>query len=153
MMNRRSDEKSRRVRFELAACTLAGLFGAPGAWLLQVMLAETISAQSCYGVSAPRRLPALMHLMAWLDGISVSALAVAAVCAAVAAWGFIQVSRMKRLLSSDSSVETIHGMDASEISRKRFLALCSTLVGGGFVLGLLFTLSVEFFLHGCSEWH
>lgn len=159
-------DRSRRRR--LALCAIAGLFGAPGAWLLQVMLSETLAARACYGASAPYATPAVGQMTAWLWSIAALALAIAVTCAVLAAHGlrFLTASleRFESASRDDARDDPMYGRlehrdvawpsgQVQVIRRKRFLALCSTLIGCGFVVGLLFTVPVQFFLNTCSQWH
>jgi len=140
----------------LAFCAAAGFFFAPGAWLLQVIVSETLSAQACDAGSVPRVRPVYPHLHAWLYGTSIAAIAVAAVCGALAVHGFVFLARKQKAMEAQGA-----GGDASEtpsraleeVSRKRFVALCSALIGCGFVVGLVFTVLAEVFLGSCSQWH
>ena len=134
----------------------AGFFFAPGAWLLQVMVSETISAQACSAGSIPRVKPVFPNLDGWLYGTSISAFAVAAICAALAVYGFVFLRRkQKQLKEQRSDVESSEEPSRAEeeVVRKRFLALCSALIGCGFVVGLVFTVLAEVFFQSCSQWH
>ncbi|WP_244817871.1 hypothetical protein [Caballeronia sp. Lep1P3] len=141
-----------REQRHLALCAGAGFFLAPGAWLLQVMISETLSAQACDAGSIHRARPVYPHLHAWLYGTSIAAIAIAVVCAALAVYGFVLLDRKhKELKAEGSSEKPSRGQE--EVSRKRFVALCSALIGCGFVVGLVFTVLAEVFLETCSQWH
>ncbi|MDR5769692.1 hypothetical protein [Caballeronia sp. LZ028] len=140
----------------LGLCASAGFFFAPGAWLLQVMISETISAQACSAGSIPRVKPAFPNLVGWLYGTSIAAFAVAAICAALAVYGFVFLRhKQKRVKERSSDAETSEkpSRDQEQVSRKRFVALCSALIGCGFVVGLVFTVLAEMFFQSCSQWH
>ncbi|MFM0053204.1 hypothetical protein [Caballeronia grimmiae] len=139
-----------------AVCAAAGFFLAPGAWLLQVIVSETLSAQACDAGSVPRVRPIYPHLHAWLYGTSIAAIAIAAVCAALALHGFVFLARKQSAIkacSAGGDTSETPSRALEEVSRKRFLALCSALIGCGFVVGLVFTVLAEVFLTSCSQWH
>ncbi|EKS71972.1 MULTISPECIES: hypothetical protein [Caballeronia] len=152
-------EKSALTRSEkrrVGLCASAGFFFAPGAWLLQVMVSETISAQACSAGSIPRVTPVFPNLDGWLYGTSIAAFAVAAICAALAVYGYVLLGRKQKQVKEErsdvaSSAELSRAEE--EVSRKRFVALCSALIGCGFVLGLMFTVLAEVFFQSCSQWH
>ncbi|SAL51573.1 hypothetical protein AWB70_04217 [Caballeronia cordobensis] len=153
------EEKSALTQSEkrrLGLCAGAGFFFAPGAWLLQVMVSETISAQACSAGSIPRVKPVYPNLDGWLYGTSIAAFAVAAICAALAVYGFVFLTRKQKQLNEErSNIESSEKPSRAdeEVSRKRFLALCSALIGCGFVVGLVFTVLAEMFFQSCSQWH
>jgi len=147
--DRNSGILTNRQKLFLALSAMAGLFGAPGAWLLQVMVSETLAAQACDGPTRGARFGAL-HADAWVIAISIGAISVAVLCAAFAICGFVVLGRRQNQLKTsraDSSAA------AAELRRKRFIALCSMEIGCGFVVGLAFTTLVRFFLDSCSAWH
>jgi hypothetical protein len=145
-----------REKRRLVLCACAGFFLAPGAWLLQVMISETISAQACYAESIRRAKPVFAHFHAWLYGTSIAAVIVSIVCAGLAVYGFRFLQRkqkqMRALSNSDGSAEK-PSREEEEVSRKRFIALCSALIGCLFVLALVFTILAEVFLDSCTPWH
>lgn len=140
----------------LAWCAGAGFFLSPGAWLLQVIVSETISAQTCDAVTTPLSAPGVSYLHVWLYGASIAALMISIVCAALATYGFLLLQRrqerIKERRKNDVSREQSSQAE-DEIGRKRFIALCSALIGCGFVVGLVFTILAEVFLVSCSQWH
>ncbi|MDR5763061.1 MULTISPECIES: hypothetical protein [unclassified Caballeronia] len=142
-------------RRRLGVCAGVGFFLSPGAWLLQVIVSETVSAQTC-DATTPLNSPGVSHLYGWLYGTSIAALAIAVVCAALSLYGFLFLqnrhARIKARNGDDKSREA-PPREEEEISRKRFIALCSTLVGCGFVVAILFTILAEVFLVSCSQWH
>ncbi|WP_250511582.1 hypothetical protein [Caballeronia sp. GACF4] len=133
----------------------AGFFLSPGAWLLQVIVSETVSAQTC-DATTPLNSPGVAHLHVWLYTTSIVALAVAVLCAVLAIYGFVFLQK-RHAPNEDRN----HGGESreppppekEEISRKRFIALCSTLVGCGFVVAVLFTILADVFIVSCSQWH
>ncbi|CAL8480583.1 hypothetical protein [Caballeronia sp. S22] len=134
----------------------AGFFISPGAWLLQVIVSETVSAQTCDATTTPLRSPGVSHMHAWLYATSALALGISIVCAALSTYGFALLrARHKRIREQGGPHELNEQppREHEEISRKRFIALCSTLIGCGFVVGLVFTILAEVFLDSCSQWH
>lgn len=152
-------EKSALTQSEkrlLGLCASAGFFFTPGAWLLHVMVSETISAQACSAGSIPRVKPVFPNLVGWLYGTSIAAFAVAAICAALAVYGFVFLRRKQKHVEeqrSDAESSEQPSRDQEQVSRKRFVALCSALIGCGFVVGLGFTVLAEVFFQSCSQWH
>lgn len=147
-----TSSEQRRV----AICAAAGFFLAPGAWLLQVIISETLSAQACDAGSVPRVRPVYPHLHAWLYGTSIAAIAIAAVSGALAVRGFVLLARKQEAMKAQSAEGELSETPSrvlEEVSRKRFVALCSALIGCGFVVGLVFTVLAEVFLESCSQWH
>lgn len=145
-----------REKRRLGLFAIAGLFGAPGAWLLQVILSETVSAEGCYSVSKPRAEPALPHLHGWLYGIGILAMLTAILCAAAAVYGFALLAGRERRAKARHEGEgsdPIPWRAREEERRKRFVALCSALIGCGFVVSLLFTGAAGLFVGTCSFWH
>ncbi|MDR5784618.1 hypothetical protein QCE63_35065 [Caballeronia sp. LZ065] len=133
----------------------AGFFISPGAWLLQVMISETLAAQSC-DTTVPLRSPGVPHMQAWLYGVSASALLVSIACATVATHGFMLLQRKHQRIRKSTSKKRSNEKpprEQEEVSRKRFIALCSALIGCLFVLALVFTILAEVFLASCSQWH
>ncbi|MDR5752898.1 hypothetical protein [Caballeronia sp. LZ024] len=139
----------------LGICAGAGFFFSPGAWLLQVIVSETVSAQTC-DVTTPLKDPGVSHMHGWLYGTSTVALAISVVCAALSLYGLLFLQKkLKRIKARGRDGESRNPppREEEEISRMRFIALCSALIGCGFVVGLLFTILAEVFLVSCSQWH
>jgi len=138
----------------LALCVCAGFFLSPGAWLLQVVISETISAQGCYAESIRRAKPVFAHFYAWLYGTSAAAMIVSATCAGLAVYGFRFLQKKeKQVKESNEALSEKPSRLEEELSRKRFIALCSALIGCLFVLALVFTILAEVFLDSCNQWH
>lgn len=139
----------------LGLCAGAGFFLSPGAWLLQVIVSETVSAQTC-DVSIPLKSPGVSHMHGWLYGTSIVALAISFVCAGLSLYGFLFLQKRHMRNKERSQYRESREQpprEEEDISRKRFIALCSALIGCGFVVGLLFTILAEVFLVSCSQWH
>ncbi|WP_235025974.1 hypothetical protein [Caballeronia arationis] len=84
------------------------------------------------------------------------ALLISVVCAGLATYGFVSLhARQKRNKERGEVGESKEQppREQEEINRKRFVALCSSLIGCGFVVGLVFTILAEVFLVSCSQWH
>jgi hypothetical protein len=158
----RQEQLTQRDKRRLAWCAGAGFFLSPGAWLLQVMISETVSAQGCDAVTTPLKTTGVSHMHAWLYAVSAAAMLISFVCAAAAVYGYLFVVRTeKRLKDRRDRQERRETGDSQEqpsregeqLGRKRFIALCSVLIGCGFVVGLMFTILAEVFLVSCSQWH
>jgi hypothetical protein len=138
----------------LAGCALAGLFGTPGIWLLQVIVSEVLSATACYGVSAPRSEPLWSGFNTWIFAISAVAVAVAAPCAGFAWYGFLLARRDGRAGEPHphrhEALRTNEQLRADDTVRVRFVALCSALVGTGFLVGVIFVWLAPLFVDPCS---
>jgi hypothetical protein len=145
-----------REKRRLAVCAGAGFFLSPGAWLLQVIISETVSAQGCDAVTTPLRTTGVSHVHAWLHAVSAAALLISVVCAAAAVYGYLFIVRTEQRLKArykTGDSEARPSRQREQLSRKRFIALCSVLIGCGFVVGLIFTIQAEVFLVSCSHWH
>ncbi|WP_250481327.1 hypothetical protein [Caballeronia sp. GAOx1] len=134
----------------------AGFFISPGAWLLQVIVSETVSAQTCDATTTPLRSPGVTHMHTWLYATSALALAISIACAALSTYGFALLHARQNSIREQGDPNELKEQprrEQEEISRKRFIALCSALIGCGFVVGLVFTILAEVFLDSCSQWH
>ena len=74
---------------------LAGLLIPPSAWLLQMVIAETLAAQSCYPSNEPLSAPAVPWMSPALVAISAVCLG-AGVFGSVIAWRNVRKIRPKR---------------------------------------------------------
>lgn len=143
----------------LAACAIAGLFGTPGIWLLQVIVSETLSASACYGVSAPRAAPLWSGFDLWIVVISIVAVLLAAPCAGFAWYGFMQTRRGARGADaqphphSHEALRSPSQILSDDSARRRFIALCSALVGTGFLVGTIFILFAPWLVGPCGKWY
>jgi H+/gluconate symporter-like permease len=147
---------TQREKRRLALCAGAGFFLSPGAWLLQVMISETVSAQGCDAVTTPLKTTGVSHMHAWLYAVSAVAMLISFVCAAAAVYGYVLVARKERRLKASRNAgdsQEQSSREREQLGRKRFIALCSVLIGCGFVVGLMFTILAEVFLVSCSQWH
>jgi hypothetical protein len=143
----------------LAACAIAGLFGTPGVWLLQVIVSEVLSASACYGVSAPRAVPLWSGFNTWIFVISVVALLLAVPCAGFAWYGLILARRVVREpdvhthAHRHEAMRTPKQLRGDDLSRVRFIALCSALVGTGFFGGVIFVWLAPWLVGPCGKWY
>jgi hypothetical protein len=147
----------------LAACAIAGLFGTPAIWLLQVIVSEALSANACYGVSAPRAAPLWSGFNLWIVVISIVAVVLAAPCTGFAWYGFMQTRRGARGAEPQPHLhphphhrETLRSrsqLRSDDSARVRFIALCSAMVGTGFLVGTLFILFAPWLVGPCGKWH
>ena len=152
----RQEQLTQRDKRRLAWCAGAGFFLSPGAWLLQVMISETVSAQGCDAVTTPLKTTGVSHMHAWLYAVSAVAMLISVICAAAAVYGYVLVARKEKRLKASRNAgdsEDQASREREQLGRKRFIALCSVLVGCGFVVGLMFTILAEVFLVSCSLWH
>jgi H+/gluconate symporter-like permease len=150
------EQLTQRDNRRLAWCAGAGFFLSPGAWLLQVMISETVSAQGCDAVTTPLKTTGVSHMHAWLYAVSAVAMLISVICAAAAVYGYVLVARKEKRLKASRNAgdsEEQASREREQLGRKRFIALCSVLVGCGFVVGLMFTILAEVFLVSCSQWH
>lgn len=143
----------------LAACAIAGLFGTPGVWLLQVIVSEVLSATACYGVSAPRAAPLWSGFDTWIFVISIVALVLAAPCAGLAWYGLMLTGRVTREPDAHThahrqeALRTPKQLRGDDLGRLRFIALCSALVGTGFLVGVIFVWVAPWLVGPCGKWY
>ncbi|QGZ67049.1 hypothetical protein [Paraburkholderia acidisoli] len=145
----------------LAACAIAGLFGSPGIWLLQVIVSETLSASACYGISAPRAAPLWSGFDTWIFVIPVVALLLAASCAGLAWYGLILARRIAHEPDAHTqasahrheALRTPRQLRGDDLSRVRFIALCSAMVGTGFLVGVIFVWVAPWLVGPCGKWY
>ncbi|TCG05698.1 hypothetical protein BZM27_31790 [Paraburkholderia steynii] len=141
----------------LTACAIAGLFGGPGIWLLQVIVSEVLSATACYGFSAPRPAPLWNGFNMWIFAISIVAALVAALCAGLAWYGFKLARSGKRADEAHphrhEALRSANQLHTDDALRVRFIALCSALVGTGFLVGVIFVWLAPLFVGPCGVWY
>ena len=141
----------------LAVCAIAGLFGAPGIWLLQVIVSEVLSATACYGVSAPRPAPLWSGFNTWIFAISIVAVLVATPCAGLAWYGFKLARSGARADEPHphhhEALRSANQLRTDDTTRMRFIALCSALVGTGFLVGVIFVWLAPLLVGPCGVWY
>lgn len=146
-------------RRKLAACAIAGLFGTPGVWLLQVIVSEVLSASACYGVSAPRAAPLWSGFDGWIFVISIVALVLAAPCVGFAWYGLRLATRIAHEPAANGhahyheALRTQKQLRGDDLSRIRFIALCSALVATGFFVGVIFVWIAPWLVGPCGKWY
>jgi hypothetical protein len=126
---------------------LVGLLLAPLAWLAQMMIAETLAAQSCYPFDRPLSAPAVPWMRAALVTIS-------ALCLAAGAFGALSAWRNVRRLEpgkagkggrSNSERQRHLGLEAFLV---RIAAMCSAL----FLFALIATDLALALVSPCKWW-
>jgi hypothetical protein len=106
-----------------------GLFGAPAAWSIQLMLGYGLVAYSCFPGSEPRATPTFGGLRSMVAFVSVAALAIS-LAAGGTAWRSWHATRREHPGDEEALLEVGEG-------RTRFMALAGMLVSGLFVLGVI----------------
>lgn len=146
-------------RGRLAACAITGLFGTPAVWLLQVIVSEVLAASACYGVSAPREAPLWSGFNTWIFVISIVALALAVPCTGFAWYGLMLTGRVAcepdayTHAHRHEALRTPKQLRGDDLSRLRFIALCSALVGTGFLVGVIFVWVAPWLVGPCGKWY
>ena len=106
-----------------------GLFGAPAAWSVQLLVNYALVAHACFPKSEPLASPALGGLHAIVLGASFGALAIA-LAAEATAWRSWRASRHENHGGHGVLLEVGEG-------RTVFMALGGVLVSGVFLLGIV----------------
>lgn len=111
-----------------------GLFGAPGAWVAQLLLSEPVAAYACYPFREPLPEPILSQLMWILGWISAVCLLFALLSGAAAwlAWRRLQ--------------------PACTQGRNRFLAKLALLASFIFIVAIVFNIFAVFLVPPCTPW-
>lgn len=119
-----------------------GLFGAPLAWSLQLLLGYALVAHSCFPATDPRMTPASGGLWTVVLIAGVVA-AVVAAAAAVTAWRSWRLTRYEH-----------HGDDhvllEAEEGRTRFMALAGMLLSAIFLFGIVMNALPLFLVSPCG---
>jgi hypothetical protein len=115
-----------------------GLFGAPAAWVAQLLLSEPFAAYACYPYQRPLPAPIFAGLPAILAAISLACFAVALLSgfAAWTSWRQFEKDRVSRA-----------GED-----RNRFLAKLSLLSSFIFMVAVIFNICAVLLVPPCSSW-
>jgi hypothetical protein len=138
-----SDPSPQRARVGLAIL-LFGLFGAPGAWFVQLVASYAVASRACF----PHMLPYHNVPQAWSEiwygllAINIAALCAALICAFTSykSWTATQTEQAG---TSTDLVEIGEG-------RTRFIALSGVIVGIGFFAAILFDSVVLFTVPPCA---
>ncbi|MEC4748889.1 hypothetical protein [Methylomicrobium sp. Wu6] len=134
----------RRGRFG-AMRTLLGLFGAPSAWLAQLMLSEPLVAHACYPYQAPLSKPIWEGLPGVLAAVSLICLVVALLSGFVA-WDSWRLIARRPSEAVGFSVE-------SNKNRSRFLVKLSLMSSFIFLIAVVFNACALLFVPLCSSWY
>jgi hypothetical protein len=119
-----------------------GLFGAPAAWSVQLLVNYALVAHACFPKSEPLASPALGGLHAIVLGTSFAALAIA-LAAAVTAGRSLRGSRHESHGGNGALLEVGEG-------RTGFMALAGVLVSGVFLLGIAMNAIPLFLVSPCG---
>lgn len=115
-----------------------GLFGAPVAWVAQLLLSEPFAAYACYPHQTPLSAPIFAGLPVILTTISLACFAVA-LLSGFAAWSSWQRFEKDRISKA--------GED-----RNRFLAKLSVLSSFIFIVAVIFNICAVLLVPPCSPW-
>lgn len=111
-------------------------FGAPVAWLLQLIVGYALSAHACYPLDVPLVAPVWPRLWWWLIGIDMGAVVIAG-AALFTAWGCHVAWR------------GVEPRSPGEL-RNRFIAHWSVLTSLLFLIAVLFTIVMVFIEPVCN---
>ncbi|ABE36008.1 putative membrane protein [Paraburkholderia xenovorans LB400] len=123
---------------------LAGLLLAPLAWLVQMVIAETLAAQSCYPFDVPLSAPAMPWMRPALVGVSALCLAAGASGAVIAWRNLRRIARMEK--SASGNARPTRTELAGFLSR--IAAMCSAL----FLFALIATDVALAIVSPCRWW-
>lgn len=122
----------------------AGLFGAPGAWILQMTLGEPLAANACYPYRAPLDGPRFEGLVPLLAAVSAACL-VLGLLSFRTAWAAWKKTR-------HAAEEEKDGASGGRTSRARFFAVTGMISGGIFIAAILLTACAVFLVSPCRPW-
>jgi hypothetical protein len=128
---------SHRSRMSVALLWL-GLFGAPAAWVAQLLLSEPIAAYACYPYRNPLPAPIWTGLPVMLTTISAACFAVA-LLGGFAAW-----------VSWQQFVKGHAAMTGED--RNRFLAKLSAVSSFIFIAAIIFNICAVLLVPPCRPW-
>ena len=126
--------------------TLLALFGAPGVWVTQVFLSESIAAYTCYPHQVPLSAPLWVDLPAILAVISLICLAGGLISGYVA-WDTWR--RTSRRFVGNGTKTHILEVDGGQT---RFLAMLGIMSSFVFIVAILFTSCAVLLVAPCSAW-
>ncbi len=115
-----------------------GLFGAPAAWVAQILLSEPVAAYACYPYQAPLSAPIWKGLPVIMATISIACFAVT-LLSGFAAW------------MSWRQFEKGRAVKAGE-DRNRFLVKLSVLSSFIFIVAVIFNICAVLLVPPCSSW-
>lgn len=115
-----------------------GLFGAPSAWTVQLLLSEPLASYACYPYRTPLPAPIWNGLTAVLSTISGACLAVA-LLSGIAAW----ISWRQFVKGS---------LAMADEDRNRFLAKLSMVSSFIFIVAIVFNICAVLLVPPCGPW-
>jgi hypothetical protein len=121
-----------------------GIFGAPIAWINQMLLSMPIAAHACYPNQAPLSSPIWQDLPAILMTIGVTCLIIA-LMSGVSAWNTWR-EYQRRLIDKEMSVMPKSG------HRTRFLIKISLMSSFVFIVAIVFNICAILLVPPCSSW-
>ncbi len=124
------------ARLPVGPALTFAVFGAPVAWLLQLIVGYALSAHACYPLDVPLVAPVWPRLWWWLIGIDMGAVVIAG-AALFTAWGCHVAWR---------------GVDPRSPGelRNRFIAHWSVLTSALFSIAVVFTIVMLFIQPVCN---
>jgi len=117
--------------------TLLALFGAPAAWITQMLLSESLTAHACYPYQTPLSAPLWTDLPVILAAISIVCLTLN-FTSGYAAWNLWQQSNL-RFTKIDGG-------------QSHFLAMLGIMSNFVFFVAILFTSCAILLVPLCSDW-
>jgi len=124
------------VRLPVGPALTFAAFGAPVAWLLQLIVGYALSAHACYPLDVPLVAPVWPRLWWWLIGIDMGAVVIAG-AALFTAWGCHVAWR------------GVEPRSPGEL-RNRFIAHWSVLTSALFSIAVVFTIVMLFIQPVCN---
>ena len=121
-----------------------GIFGAPVAWINQMLLSMPIAAHACYPFQEPVSLPIWQDLPAILMTIGITCLAIA-LLSGFSAWSTWR-EYQRRLAGEELNV-----MHKSE-HRSRFLIKTGLMSSFIFIVAIVFNICAILLVPPCSSW-
>ncbi|MGD0958411.1 MAG: hypothetical protein ABSB19_01250 [Methylomonas sp.] len=121
-----------------------GIFGAPVAWINQMLLSMPIAAHDCYPFQAPLTSPIRQDLPAILMTIGITCLAIALI-SGVSAWS---TWRQYQHRQTDKGISLINRSE----HRTRFLIKTSLMSSFIFIVAIVFNICAIMLVSPCSSW-
>lgn len=130
---------------------LAGLFGTPGLWVIQVLVSQTVAAQSCYPHARPLVNPAWSATSSFLIALNLGCTLLGCLClfASWAAWQHLRGPKAEEK-NREAEQQGQQGKQGTRAGALSFLAHLAFLFGMGFTVALVFTSTVIFFMRDCG---
>lgn len=126
--------------------TLVALFGAPAAWISQMLLCESLTSYACYPYRTPLPAPLWADLPVILAIICIVSLTFGLI-SGYAAWNTWQQANRQ-------SVENNSSGQAFKVDggQSKFLATLGVMSSSVFIVAILFTSSAVLLVSLCGEW-